>query len=76
MTREDIIKWAQEAGFSNHSNPEMWGYMIASAEELSRFAALVAAAEREVCAKVCDEKWIYTASPSEMAEYIRARGNT
>jgi hypothetical protein len=33
-------------------------------------------AEREACAKVCDEKWIYTASPSEMAEYIRARGNT
>jgi hypothetical protein len=32
-------------------------------------------AEREACAQVCDEKWIYTASPSEMAEYIRARGN-
>lgn len=31
------------------------------------------AAEREECAKVCDDKWIYTASPSEMAEYIRAR---
>jgi hypothetical protein len=41
---------------------------------LARFAALVRADEREACAKVCDEKWIYTASPSEMAEYIRARG--
>jgi hypothetical protein len=48
---EDIIKWAREAGFSDHSNPEMWGYMIASDEEIARFAALVAAAERAECVK-------------------------
>jgi len=55
---EDIIKWAQEAGFSDHSNPEMWGYMIASVEELARFAALVRADEREACAKLCDARCI------------------
>jgi hypothetical protein len=52
---EDIIKWAQEAGFSNHSNPEMWGYMTTSVEDLARFAALVRADERETLSKVTDE---------------------
>lgn len=32
------------------------------------------AQEREACAKVCEENWRYTANASEMAEYIRARG--
>jgi hypothetical protein len=74
---EDIIKWAREAGFSDHSNPEMWGYMIASAEELARFAALVAAAEREACAKVCDVRCVEDGweggYADECAAEIRAR---
>ena len=49
---EDMLQMARKAGFSDHSNPEMWGYMIASVEELTRFAALVRADEREACAKV------------------------
>ena len=52
---EDMLQMARKAGFSDHSNPEMWGYMIASVEELTRFAALVRADEREACAKVCYE---------------------
>jgi hypothetical protein len=44
MTREDIIRLAQEAGFL--------GVIIASPEELERFAKLAAAAEREACIKV------------------------
>jgi hypothetical protein len=44
MTKEDIIRLAKEAGFSDHSSPEMWGVMVASHEEIERFAALVAAA--------------------------------
>ena len=51
MTREDIIRMAREAGL-----PTAWisesGVLRWS--ELTRFAALVAAAEREECAKVCD----------------------
>ena len=38
------------------------------------FAALVAAAEREACAKVCEEPW--QGSPKGIAEAIRARGKT
>jgi len=46
MTREDIIRMAREAHLV------MYDYDHPS---LERFAALVAAAEREACAKVCDE---------------------
>jgi len=48
MTRDDIIKMAKEAGL----DPDLWNYTDA----FERFAALVAAHEREACAKVCDEK--------------------
>jgi len=41
MTRDDIIKMAREAGFNPVS------YMGANLESFERFAALVAAAERE-----------------------------
>ena len=41
---------AREAGFTTLSiNEDLWG------PYLERFAALVAAYEREECAKVCDE---------------------
>ena len=46
MTRDDIIRMAREAGLPSLSLIDI-GY-------LEKFAALVAAAEREVCAKVCD----------------------
>ena len=46
MTKEDIIKLAREAGLFTHKEVQ---------PELLAFAALVAAAEREACAKVCDE---------------------
>ena len=57
MNREDIIAMAREAGF----DLEMWQLSLGSNvwgthEELERFAALVAEAEREACAKVCDEQ--------------------
>jgi len=52
MTRDDIIKMAKEAGIKQAiETPHL--LMV---HELERFAALVAAAEREACAKVCDEK--------------------
>ena len=41
MTREDIVRMAREAGFNPVS------YMGANLESFERFAALVAAAERE-----------------------------
>jgi hypothetical protein len=62
MTRDDIIKWARDAGM--HSAVLLHIYegkeaALTDSEQdelrrLARFAALVAAAEREVCAQVCD----------------------
>jgi hypothetical protein len=78
MNREDIIRLAKEAGFStflDRSNP-MWGSMVASHEEIERFAALVVEREREACARVCEE--IYRAGrvhgAQDCAAAIRARG--
>lgn len=50
MTQDDILRMAREAGFVLASNAtgEAMG-------RFSRFAALVAAAEREACAQVCVE---------------------
>jgi hypothetical protein len=53
MNREDIIKLAREAGFDPH---DMSDDFTCNLEDIERFAALVAAHEREACAKVCDEK--------------------
>jgi hypothetical protein len=47
MTREDIIRMAREAELTGLVE----AYTIGNFE---RFAALVAAAEREACAKVCE----------------------
>ena len=50
ITREQVIAWAREANIKQAiETPHL--LMV---HELERFAALVAAAEREACAKVCD----------------------
>ena len=46
MTSDEITRMAREAGFVG---------MDGSHGALGRFAALVAAAEREACAKVCEK---------------------
>ena len=53
MNREDIIRMAREAGFRDTTTPVV--ALGVSWEQVQRFAALVAAAEREACAKVCDD---------------------
>ena len=99
MTKDDIIRMALEAGMRStfvcadpnacpdddeccHKNvPEG---LHGRPETIERFAALVAAAEREACAKVCE---VGTGEPIQMkalemlrqereriAEAIRARG--
>jgi hypothetical protein len=72
MTPEEAIRWARQAGYTGFNDP--W---------LHAFAALVAAAEREACAKVAKETVcdihlgtgikIYG---TKAAAAIRARGNT
>ena len=46
MTKDDVIRMAREAGLFTHKEVQ---------PELERFANLVAAAEREACAKLCLE---------------------
>ena len=56
MTHEEMVAMAREAGLGEHTNYEyeqIWE--LKNVEALERFAALVVAAERERCAKVCDE---------------------
>jgi len=66
MTHDDVLRMAREAGFSSAV-----GKHIGLDDDLERFAAQVALAEREACAKVCDKLW----SAAECAEAIRARSN-
>jgi hypothetical protein len=49
MNREDIIRMARQAGFRVNTTESLL-------EELERFAALVASAEREECKKLCTWK--------------------
>jgi hypothetical protein len=77
MGREDIIRMAREAGFRDTTTPVV--ALGVSWEQVQRFAALVAAAEREACARVCED--IDTEYEGEdvlatwCAAAIRARGN-
>jgi len=71
MTRDDIIRMAREAGLSNDFGNLGYPYL----PELERFAELVAAAEREVCAQICGEVGEHPSlTPRHCAEAIRARG--
>ncbi len=73
MTREDITKMAQEAGFEQIADAPYWHPYF------ERFAALVAeherAAEREACAEyaavLAEAGW----SAWSIADALRARGS-
>ena len=79
MTQDEIIEMVREAGGSDVGGPG-WTTWVGtqSTEFLERFAHLVAAKEREACAKVCETK--HFSSPvrefgaKECAIAIRARG--
>ena len=76
--KEDIIRMAREVGLLPH--PENIVYQDPMFEgRIKTFAALVAAAEREACANVCeilawsqDSTW--KAATMDCAAAIRARG--
>ena len=81
MTREDIIRMAREAGFPDYAmglaSEDAW-------QKTELFAALVAEAEREACAKIADSQIkntaLLTVNPGKsaaawnIANAIRARG--
>jgi hypothetical protein len=69
MTQEDIIEMACEAG--------LWPAVTDTfPKELKAFAALVAAAEREACARMVEDDFDFVGDELIIAEAIRARGNT
>ena len=84
MTKEDIIRMAREAGLPVSDKFDGIGYVWCSDEYpidelLQRFANLVAAAEREACAKYLEgyaTKFndIRSAALEVVAEHLRARG--
>ena len=90
MNRDDIIRMAREAGFSlkNFAEPpNPYIHIFGYGETLERFAAIVAAAEREACARVCEDlepdnrhegAWIagWCDGTNDCAAAIRARGET
>ena len=63
MTQDEIIEMARQAGFDEHH--------AKFDTRIESFAKLVAEAEREACAKVCDE---YADDPVYCGDAIRARG--
>ena len=77
MTRDEIVRMAEKAAIM----PPNWGATENQWRTLHDFAALVAAAEREACAKVCED--FYQGLPpkltvrgylEDMTKAIRARG--
>jgi len=72
MNREDIIRMAREA--TKEAPREDWNSTawVFGDETLERFAALVASAEREACAKLCEQGEFMTFGC--VAEAIRSRG--
>jgi len=72
MTKDDIIDMALEAGFVEYELDD--GTTNAFDIRYQRFANLVAAAEREACAKLCLETEPFYGVMFYNA--IRARGNT
>jgi len=58
MTRDDIIRLAREAGAATgrHSPYQKNESIMPLCMDVERFAALVAAAEREACAKIADDE--------------------
>jgi hypothetical protein len=68
MTRDDIIALAQEAVIA-FPNENPFDFRLCRIETVERFAVLVAAAEREACAKLAGPHL-----DGAIAAAIRARG--
>ncbi|CAB4160860.1 hypothetical protein UFOVP728_16 [uncultured Caudovirales phage] len=65
MTPENIIRMAREA----RGGTTWWPIHV---DILERFAALVAAAEREACVQVCED-WAKSGAEYALVDAIRAR---
>ena len=70
MTQDEIIEMARQAGFKMENS--------AAIQAAKAFAKLVAAKEREACAKVIENylHWIGNTAKTEISNAIRARGES
>ena len=72
MTRDEVIRMAREAGIPvawvSERGVLTWG-------ELERFAALVAAAEREACAQILDHNAAACANITILADVLHSNAN-
>jgi len=68
MTRDDILRLVEESGFDLNM------FSSTGRDYFERFAALVAATEREACAKLCEQKSAVKGGEI-FAARIRARGD-
>ena len=86
MTQDELISIVKDAGcpdvyieWAKSDWSSIKGLIVPmTVEQLSRFAKLVAAKEREACAEICDDwanGWSGEPEMAEMADEIRARGN-
>ena len=80
MTREEIIKLAREAGLRSAVLLHMYGKEdalcdseIEELRQLERFATILAAAEREQCARIA--AWILKMPENDVSAAMRAGGN-
>lgn len=73
MTLEDIIRMAREAGFYVNDD----GILDGGDDDagLEYFACLVAEAEREACAKICEEASLKNWFAEDCVALIRERNN-
>jgi hypothetical protein len=75
MNRDDIIRMAKQAGFERLGHDEH--DYVCYPDDIVAFAALVASAEREACANICEAlelpEWPNKVR-QPLAQAIRARG--
>ena len=71
LTRDELVCLAEKAGIEIDGEHRSFAFDYGTYnDEIEKFAELVAAAEREACAKLV-EKW---GDPMDAAAQIRARG--
>ena len=74
MIKDDTIRMMREAGFEQAGHLSFFEIT----NRLNKFATLVALAEREFCAKICEEPrydgWEMVKDNPVLAKKIRARG--
>jgi hypothetical protein len=72
MTGGDVLRMALETALDLDTDREGFETFLFDCKGIARFAKSIAAAEREACAKVCEESNAF--DWPECAAAIRARG--